>query len=85
MRNKLVDLNNHLFAQLERLADEDITGKELEEEITRSKAITDVAREIIRNAAVVLEAVKHTDEYGYSTRSKKLPVMLTEGAIDHES
>lgn len=33
MRNTLGDLNNHLFAQLERLSDEDIKGEELREEV----------------------------------------------------
>ncbi|MDU6534243.1 MAG: hypothetical protein E6517_02220 [Intestinibacter bartlettii] len=31
-RNTLGDLNNHLFAQLERLNEEDLAGEELEKE-----------------------------------------------------
>ena len=47
-RNTLMDLNNHLFAELERLGDEDLTQEELEKEIARADAITkvgDVTRE----------------------------------------
>lgn len=36
MKNTLGDLNNHLFAQLEKLGDDDLTGEELESELKRS-------------------------------------------------
>lgn len=56
MKNKLTDLNNHLFAQLERLSDEDLKGDALKEEINRSKAVTGVSKEIVANARLALDA-----------------------------
>ena len=58
MKNKLMDLNNHLFEQLERLSDEDVKGKELISEINRSKAIETLADRIISNAKLSLDAHK---------------------------
>ena len=63
MRNTLGDLNNHLFMQLERLNDEDLKGDKLTDEIERSKAVTNVAKEIIANANIVLQARKYATEY----------------------
>ena len=64
MKNKIIDLNDHLFEQLERLNDESLSSEELEREIQRGKAITDVAKTIIANGALALQAKKHLDEYG---------------------
>lgn len=60
-RNKLSDLNDHLFAQLERLSDEEMNGEELDKEISRSKAVSQVSSQIINNAKVTLEAARLVD------------------------
>jgi len=56
MKNRLSDLNNHLFAQIERLSDEDTKGEDLNTEINRSKAVANVAGHIINNAKLALDA-----------------------------
>lgn len=73
MQNTLGDLNNHLFAQLERLSDEDVQGDKLEEEINRAKAVTSVASKIIENGSLVLDAVKlREDPMNAETKVPKL-------------
>lgn len=62
MRNSLTDLNNHLFEQLERLNDEELKGEELKEEITRSKTIESVAKQIINNGRLVLDSQMFIDD-----------------------
>lgn len=64
MKNKLTDLNDHLFVALERLNDEDIKGEDLNAEIQRSRAIAGVAKNIVQNAALVLEAEKFKRDTG---------------------
>jgi hypothetical protein len=71
VKNKLIDLNNHLFAQLERLSDKDNSGENLQEEIERSKAVGSIARNIIDNARLALDAQK---ALGDSVRT--LPAMI---------
>lgn len=55
-RNTLVDLNNHLFAQLERLGDEELKASQLDFEMQRAAAINGVAQQIVSNAALLLKA-----------------------------
>lgn len=78
MNNKLIDLNNHLFGQLERLNDEDLKDEELEQEISRAKAITNISQTIVNNAELMLKAQKHMNEYGYTKNDMPDILMLTD-------
>lgn len=58
MKNKLTDLNDHLFAQLERLSEEGLTPEQIDTESKRSAAMVSVAESIIRNAALQINSAK---------------------------
>lgn len=74
MNNKLIDLNNHLFAELERLSDEDLVGEELDKEISRAKAITSVSTQIIQTGVLALKAEQFKYEIG--DENAKTPMFL---------
>lgn len=64
MKNSLADLNNHLFAQLERLGDEDLTAEQIEQEVKRADAIVQVSDQIVGSAGLQLRAAKLFAEHG---------------------
>lgn len=74
MKNKLTDLNDHLFAEIERLGDEDLQGDKLVEEIGRAKAIADISTRIISNASLVLKAA--TTAADAMNANYKVPKMI---------
>ena len=76
MKNKLTDLSNHLFAQLERLGDEDLKGEALTEEIGRAKAITNIAAQIVNNGNLALNVIKTREEF--FPNSKALPEIFAD-------
>lgn len=82
-RNTLTDLNNHLFAELERLGEENLTQEELEKEIARADAITKVGNVLVSNAKTALEAAKTQMEWGRRD-TVQIPDMLLESKA-HEA
>lgn len=70
-KNTLSDLNNHLFAQLERLGEEGLTQEDIKKEVDRSKAMNGIARNIIDNAKIALEGVQLA--YNTLPANKSLP------------
>jgi len=56
MRNKMSDLLNHLFAEMERLGDEDLSQEALKVEIERARAVKDVSNAITANINTLLRA-----------------------------
>ena len=62
MKNRLTDLNDHLFAQMERLGDEDLKGDDLKEEIERADSMARIATQIVQNNNVILKTIKIADD-----------------------
>lgn len=77
-RNSLEDLNNHLFEQLERLNDDDLSPDQIDQEIKRANGMTRIAETIIQNGKLALEASEFVAEYGAGRDAIVLPKMLRE-------
>lgn len=58
MKNKLTNLNDHLFEQIERLNDDSLTADQLEQEVKRSIALAGMTEATLRVAAMQLQAIK---------------------------
>lgn len=79
MKNKLTDLNDHLFAQLERLSDEALKGEKLDAEMRRADAVSKLSSQIVAGADLQLKAAKMVAEYG----GRKLPSLPQLGVPDN--
>ena len=64
MRNKLTDLNDYLFEQIERINDDSLSPEEFEGEMKRAEAVSKIAGVIVQNGKLQLDAVKFAAEYG---------------------
>ena len=64
MKSTLTDLNNHLFEQLERLNDDDLTDDQLDKELRRAEGMTKIAGQIIQNADLAYKTMVKMAEFG---------------------
>lgn len=78
MKNTLMDLNNYLFEQIERLQDDSLSDEDFEKELQRADAMVKVSEKIISNGELAFKTMKHMDEYGYG-QTRKVPQMLEGG------
>lgn len=82
MKNRLSDLNNHLFAQLERLSDEGLTADQVEQEVERAKAIVGVSDQIVGAAALQFKAAELIARHGRGV-SDMIPESMAGRQIEH--
>ncbi len=76
-QNSLLDVHNLLMEQMERLMDAE-TPEEIEKEISRAKAVSDVSKVIVDNSKTMLDAVKTGLEYNQSFNGTILGIELKE-------
>ena len=74
MQNNLADLNNHLFAQLEMLANDELDSQKLEKELKKAKAMCDISSQILKVADVQIKAIKTAESCGLL--NKDMPALI---------
>ncbi len=58
MKNKIQDLRNHLFEQMERLNNDELSPEELTKEISRAQAMSELGKVIVESAKTQVIAQK---------------------------
>jgi len=58
--NKLSDLRDHIFMALERLSDETLTIEQVNVEVDKAKAISQLAGTLIQSAKVEIDFINAT-------------------------
>ena len=77
MKNSLCDLNDHLFVMLEDVmntSEEEASTEEINNVCKKAKTVTSLAKTIINNASVELEAMQFINSS--ASKSGNIPEML---------
>ncbi|GAA5560728.1 hypothetical protein Asch02_02239 [Acinetobacter schindleri] len=84
--SNLSELNKHLFAQLDRLSNNELKGDALKEGVSRAGAVNEICKSVIENANLQLQATKLVAEYrGMKEGAENLPeaFQTTQRTIGH--
>ncbi|NMY06374.1 hypothetical protein HBO12_25795 [Pseudomonas sp. WS 5059] len=74
MKNKLSDLRDHLFAQLEAVRE--ATDENLAKEVSRAQSVSDISRVLIESAKVEIDYFRHIGgENGASSFIESKPAL----------
>lgn len=76
MKNKLTDLNDYLFEQIERINDDSLNEEELSKEIKKAEAIQGIAETIIKNGELQFKAAMKAADLGVINQ-KQMRFLLT--------
>lgn len=74
MQNNLSDLNNHLFSQLELLESDELNEKDLDLELKKAKAITQISSQILNIARLQIAAINTAESCGLC--NKDMPALI---------
>ena len=74
MQNNLSDLNNHLFLQLELLESGELSEKDLDLELKKAKAITQISSQILNIARLQVAAINTAESCGLC--NKDMPALI---------
>ena len=80
MKNKLPDVNNHIFALLERLGDEEMSKEDLANVLKVAPHILKAGEVLVKSGHLALNLIKHNNDLG--KRGREIPDILS---IDEES
>lgn len=78
MKNKLTDVNDYLFEQLEKLNDDDLTSEQTEAVIKKADAVNKIANTIVKNGELQFKAMKMASDYGI-INERQVKLLLTTG------
>lgn len=75
-KNNISALKEYLFAQLDAVTNDDLTGSALTAQIQRSKAVSEISKQILEADKITLEATKLYVEHKSALKGSAIGMQL---------